>query len=173
MFPQSLILAKDERFDVALEPRAVLLKNKPEPKFRIDWKDDSGVREKFGWHEPDRELRVRTAIDPDRRRAAESQLFAHQMVSPQGCRWVSSIGLSSVPEADRKALLGAGRSRTFSPKGQGDSTLTQSGEAPASLGLLALAFRDLIEGDEHRRGGQYSRIRASDRIDLLPWVADA
>jgi hypothetical protein len=44
--------------------------------FAIDWKNGGSVQAEFGWAELQRELRVRTAIDRERRRAKDDQLFA-------------------------------------------------------------------------------------------------
>ena len=63
------------------------------PSFAIDWKsrpappdsasaqsDEHQLRKHFGWATPNRELRVRTAIESATRAAAEKQLFAYEQV---------------------------------------------------------------------------------------------
>lgn len=68
------------------------------PSFDIDWKDDSDVRQLFGWANPTRELRVRTAIDPNRRKAKEEQLFAYEMIVPDDVIWHAAIDLSAITD---------------------------------------------------------------------------
>jgi hypothetical protein len=68
------------------------------PSFDIDWKDDSDVRQLFGWADPTRELRVRTAIDPNRRKAKEEQLFAYEMIVPEDVIWHGAIDLSAITD---------------------------------------------------------------------------
>jgi len=81
------------------------------PSFAIDWKSDEDVHAAFGWRDdrdavrPRRELRVRTAIDPITRRAKDEQLFAYEMVIPDGFRWHSTIDLERVDEELRPALI--------------------------------------------------------------------
>ena len=71
--------------------------------FDIDWKDNSDVREHFRWPNLMRELRVRTAIDPDRRRAFDQKLFALESTVPDGKVWLGWVDLSQV-NGDREAV---------------------------------------------------------------------
>ena len=114
--------------DVALCEHACLLgrkKQKTAPEFAVDWKDSSDVNKAFGVRQPKTELRVRTAIDESKRRAQDSQLFAYEMIRPDGFEWVGSVHLDTVPKADRSEVLraltlltqigiwGIGKSKTF------------------------------------------------------------
>ncbi|MEK6320453.1 MAG: RAMP superfamily CRISPR-associated protein [Acidobacteriota bacterium] len=92
--------------DIALCDGPMLLGNPPvAPSFAVDWKDDDDVRHDFGWPDLEHELRVRTAIDRDLRKAKEEQLFAYEMIAPRGrIEWYGLIDLSQVPEAERAAV---------------------------------------------------------------------
>ena len=75
--------------------------------FEPDWKisDRLAMGRRFGSEHMPTELRVRTAIDPTKRRAADSQLFAWQVIVPkeeQG--WTSCIDCGAVPEQDRATV---------------------------------------------------------------------
>jgi hypothetical protein len=59
----------------------------------------------FGWTDVPRELRVRTAIDVTTQRAAEEQLFAYQMIVPDGHEWIAYLDLHEVPAAARDAVF--------------------------------------------------------------------
>lgn len=98
--PLSVVKTSRGTFDVALEPGPVLIENEA-PAFAIDWKSRADVDDRFGWHEPKRELRVRTRIDSDTRRAAEGALFGYEMVVPHGFAWHTRIDLGGVPADDR------------------------------------------------------------------------
>ncbi len=131
------------------------------PSFQPDWKDaDWGTAgDSFGVKRPDRELRVRTAIDGPKRRALDENLFAYEAVVPDGYRWVSAIDLYEVPQGDRQplwveiqgllsgGLFGIGKTKalmtvalggTPSPKfgsaGLSDASLTVQLQTPALLG---------------------------------------
>jgi hypothetical protein len=113
------------------------------PSFRTDWKgeDFDHIEPLFGWAQPPRELRVRTAIDSIMRRAdkggpgetpePEGKLFAWEMVHPwiwdesaekraKPLAWRAHIDLSAVPEIDRadvvKQLTGILAALTFVSK---------------------------------------------------------
>jgi CRISPR/Cas system CSM-associated protein Csm3 (group 7 of RAMP superfamily) len=75
------------------------------PNFDIDWKDNRDVKERFGWESPKRELRVRTAIDANLRKAKEEQLFAYEMVVPDGVTWHGSIDLSAITDLSTRAKV--------------------------------------------------------------------
>jgi hypothetical protein len=100
--PLSLVKANGQLHDIALFSGPILIGIPPmAPEFSIDWKRDGDVRELFGWGNPERELRVRTAIDPLRRKAKDEQLFAYEMVVPKGMGWHCQLDLDEVPEEDR------------------------------------------------------------------------
>jgi hypothetical protein len=100
--PLSVVRAAGGVFDIALESGPVLIDGEA-PAFAIDWKprERDDVDRRFGWHRPRRELRVRTAVDPDTRRAAEGALFGYEMLLPEGCAWHARLDLDGVPEEDR------------------------------------------------------------------------
>lgn len=100
MWPQSLVRAAGRLFDVAVCDGPGLIDGEA-PAFAVDWKDDADVRDRFGWGDPGRELRVRTAIDRTRRRAEDEQLFAQESVVPDGHVWLAEIDLSAVPDSGR------------------------------------------------------------------------
>jgi len=86
------------------------------PSFAVDWKRFDEVSCHFGWKEPERELRVRTAISRIYRRADDEKLFAYEMVVPTGYLWYGTVDLSLIPagapraavEAQLRALLSHG-----------------------------------------------------------------
>jgi len=99
------------------------------PAFSTDWKEQSAARTQtdsyFGWSQPPRTLRVRTAMDRASRRAKDADLFAYEMVVPEGFAWLARIDLSRVPTADLAAaraqlasllehgLFGLGKTKAF------------------------------------------------------------
>jgi hypothetical protein len=91
--PLSVIRYGDEWRDTAL------LKDDPAkwdlvPSFAPDWKDSPDSL--FEQVEIPLELRVRTKIDPGRRRAEDEKLFAYEMLSPADAyKWVSYIDFPS------------------------------------------------------------------------------
>lgn len=100
--PLSLVKANEQIYDVALIDGPALVGNPlTAPKFAVDWKSHNYVQNHFGWADPERELRVRTSIDSSRRKAKDEQLFAYDMVVPQGKAWFCQIDLSAVPEEHR------------------------------------------------------------------------
>ena len=103
--PLSLAKSRDEQLDTALIGELPLLDERA-LEFYPDWKPDfaAKVREKFGWAAPRRELRVRTAIDYELRRAAEAQLFAYETILPedaagQRIEWYGYIDFAAVTDA--------------------------------------------------------------------------
>jgi hypothetical protein len=104
--PFSLVKDRGNLYDVALCEGPCLLGDPPRaPSFAIDWKTSDDVRALFGWAHPKRELRVRTAMDRERRRARDEQLFAYDMVVPQGCLWYGKVDLSQVPAGVTRAAV--------------------------------------------------------------------
>jgi hypothetical protein len=122
--PLSLVKAKDSLLDVALHDKPVLLHGQA-PAFSVDWKTDSDARKAFGWPALKRELRVRTAIDTDKRRAKDEELFAYEMIVPGDTTWHAQLDLSDIPAEDRAGTLaewqdllqygltGLGKSKTY------------------------------------------------------------
>jgi len=86
--PLSLVSDADgQLYDVALIEGPIVIGHPPAaPEFAVDWKPkrSSEVNGMFGWASPGRDMRVRTAIDSDKRKAKEEQLFAYDMVVPGG-----------------------------------------------------------------------------------------
>ena len=96
------------------------------PAFAPDWKGsfESDVRNRRGWASPSRELRTRTAIDAESRRAKAEQLFSLESVQPFGRRggerakvvWRAAVFFDAIePESLRRrcreqlaTLLGGG-----------------------------------------------------------------
>jgi hypothetical protein len=106
--PLSLVKAnKIQLYDVALAANPMLVGNPlAAPEFSVDWKSDNDVQQRFGWAELDRELRVRTAIDADRRKAKDEQLFAYEKIVPKDVNWYCQIDLGAVPDGERRAVEG-------------------------------------------------------------------
>jgi len=116
--PLSLVAAEpwssdipDDLDDVALctRPRRVPhgFEQRP-PVFQSDWKQHVvtvKTRQQFGWPAVRKELRVRTAIDPDRMRASDEQLFAYEAVDPSDLDWLGTLDLSRVAENDREQVF--------------------------------------------------------------------
>jgi hypothetical protein len=110
-----------EPVDLALCEAPALLRDETgtwrAPAFRVDWKDESDIAASFGWPRLTRELRVRTAISEETRRAADDQLFAYEMIWPwhpasaddgpsTPIDWYARLDLSRIPaEADRQAVV--------------------------------------------------------------------
>lgn len=67
------------------------------PTFAPDWKPaiDAKADRARGWLAPGRDLRVRTSIDHDKRRVRKAELFAYEMVTPDGFLWAGEIGLDT------------------------------------------------------------------------------
>ncbi len=114
--PLSLVKAGNNLFDVALMEQPCLIDGKV-PAFQVDWKDNTDARKYLGWPELERELRVRTAIDPDSGRSQEERLFAYEMVVPdQETVWLSRVDANRIEEPELReevlrelsALLSAG-----------------------------------------------------------------
>jgi len=104
--PLSLVQA-GAVFDVALLEGPALV-NGQAPAFAIDWKDGGGIRSSFGWPQVKRELRVRTAIDAGTLRSQDEQLFAYNMVVPDGLCWQARVTLDKETinnQTDRRAVM--------------------------------------------------------------------
>ncbi|SDH79668.1 RAMP superfamily CRISPR-associated protein [Roseospirillum parvum] len=72
------------------------------PTFAPDWKPaiDAKADRARGWVAPGRDLRVRTSIDHDKRRVRNTELFAYEMVTPDGFLWAGEIGLDTEMDKD-------------------------------------------------------------------------
>lgn len=68
--------------DVALQEGLIPV-DKIAPAFQIDWKSSKEAEERFGICPVRRELRVRTQIETEERRAKEGNLFAYRMLVPR------------------------------------------------------------------------------------------
>jgi hypothetical protein len=108
--PMSLVVAAGSAYDVIWQKEAIVVGNEA-PKFRPDWKEEdkkkiAGLTNTISL---DRSLRVRTKIDPEKRRAKDENLFAYEMVLPRSegrpVEWVSEVSLAGVPEAERAAVV--------------------------------------------------------------------
>jgi hypothetical protein len=102
--PWSLVAAKAADGSIALHdvarcPGPGLLQGRA-PAFQIDWKTKAWdqAHALVGWAEPARELRVRTKIDGQTRRAADGQLFAYEMVVPTGFTWHARVDLGAITD---------------------------------------------------------------------------
>lgn len=100
---------KDEESDKA-ETHDVIFWSGPRlihgkaPVFSTDWKgkDFEAVESEFRWGKrPNTILRVRTAMDKDKRRSDEGKLFAYEMINPEGFVWHTRANLTKVPEKER------------------------------------------------------------------------
>lgn len=120
--PLSLVKANG-LYDVALMDSPVLINDRA-PEFSIDWKEDSDVKERFGWPHLARELRVRTAINREKLRHQDEALFAYEMIVPGGHCWLAHVDASGVEDAKERSqvldqlaavlepgLLGLGKSK--------------------------------------------------------------
>ena len=112
--PLSVVAVRGDWYDVALEAGPRLIGGEA-PAFAPDWKlaDELRVRAAFGWHDPPRERRTRTAIDAATGRAAGQELFSYGLVLPKKVEdgvvtesfvWETVIGLEHVPSGEREAV---------------------------------------------------------------------
>lgn len=136
----------DELYDAALMPGPFLVGRRDAsdrtrwtaPAFSVDWKDDSDVRRLFGWADPRRELRVRTAIDASRRKAKDEQLFAYETVVPDGVAWYCSVDLGAITdqgtrlkvEEQLRGLLAFGLRGLGKTKARADVVVGPEGSTP-------------------------------------------
>ncbi|MGO8733607.1 MAG: RAMP superfamily CRISPR-associated protein [Terriglobia bacterium] len=70
------------------------------PAFDIDWKaeDWQKVPACYAWPDLEKELRVRTAVEGEKRKAAEAELFAYRVIPPGQCVWLADADLSRVTD---------------------------------------------------------------------------
>lgn len=104
-WPMSLVRADKRVLDVAGLDGPHLI-NGMAPAFEVDWKGNGDVRALFGWRDLPRELRVRTSIDPGKRRAVDAELFAQELVVPDGNCWYARVTLpDDIPANERKKAM--------------------------------------------------------------------
>jgi len=113
--PLSLVRAAGKIWDVAALDGVHLFVETPvvegqevrslrAPAFAPDWKRRSDVEAALGWASPERETRVRTAIDSAIRRGAEGELFAYRAILPSpALAFYGTVDLSEVPPSNRAA----------------------------------------------------------------------
>lgn len=102
--PPLSLIKTDRLYDAALLGSPVLIDGRA-PAFDIDWKDDGDVKALFGWPGLRRELRVRTAIDPEKKRYKEKALFAYEMIVPKNHCWLARVYAGGVERENRAAVL--------------------------------------------------------------------
>lgn len=107
--PISIVKSRDGLFpDIALQAGPGLIGGQA-PQFSIDWKGSAwrDLRSDYKW--PDlsaqKEIRVRTAIDRNTRRAADKHLFSYEMIRPEKTVWRGSVSFAGVPDGDRVAVI--------------------------------------------------------------------
>lgn len=78
-----------------------------DPAFDIDWKASDWDRLPAGFQpfHPKKALRVRTAIESEKRKADDNKLFAYWVIPPGQCVWQAGLDLRRVPAAQRPAVL--------------------------------------------------------------------
>jgi hypothetical protein len=108
--PLSIVVANNKIRDVVHCKNACLIEGEA-PKFAVDWKDKDykSVTQCFTTVTLNRQLTVRTQIDPVNRRAKDEQLFAYESVLPKagGCDvdWVTAIDFpDGVPASVKEQL---------------------------------------------------------------------
>jgi hypothetical protein len=71
-----------------------------EPAFDIDWKkeDWDKLPSQYKTRDLDKELRVRTAIFGEARRAKDNQLFAYRVIPPGQCVWIADVDLTRITD---------------------------------------------------------------------------
>ncbi|OQX17686.1 MAG: hypothetical protein BWK76_09885 [Desulfobulbaceae bacterium A2] len=103
-WPLSLVQVGEETYDVTQLAGPHLIAGLA-PAFAVDWKSSSDVDAAFGWAELRKELRVRTAIDPQKRRAEDEQLFAYEIIAPDDHVWLARIRFpEDIPVGERRAM---------------------------------------------------------------------
>ena len=104
VFPHSLVKGVGGTLkDVALHKEYDMVDGAA-PAFAVDWKEYDDVFTRFGWPHVKKELRVRTALCRSYRKAANKQLFAYEMVVPDGLEWLATIDLSNVTDATKSDI---------------------------------------------------------------------
>lgn len=124
-------------YDVALRETEGPINGRA-PAFAVDWKDDSKIREYFGWDPLKRELRVRTAIDRDKLKAKDEKLFAMETVVPEDHAWLATADLTDIAdktvranaEAQLRGLLAIGLRNLGKTKAVATVTVAAAPAAP-------------------------------------------
>lgn len=151
--PLSIVKAGAEFWDVALLEGAHLFRVSEKdddgseierlraPSFPPDWKPKvwSEVEKRLGWATPDLETRVRTAIDSEKGRNEEGQLFAHRAILPsESYAFYGGVDLGDVPEASRDevakelhGLLADGLRHLGKSKATARAEVLRPGDAPS------------------------------------------
>jgi hypothetical protein len=102
--PLSIVFAGGDWSDVALCKSPRLIRDST-PAFQTDWKGEWGIAGSyFGHCKVGRELRVRTQIDAEKRRALDENLFAYESLDPTDLEWRTVLDLVHVPAERRKAV---------------------------------------------------------------------
>lgn len=127
--PLSLFTVGGRVYDAAMLPEAPANFREP-PAFAIDWKstDEAAGDQLVPW--PDlsdaKELRVRTKIDGEKRKAEDEKLFAVRAIVPGHRKWKASVDLSRITDAALRTIVarqlagifvaglpGIGKTKTF------------------------------------------------------------
>jgi hypothetical protein len=103
--PYSMVFAAGDWNDVALRRNPCLIRGEA-PAFQVDWKDrEQAAASKYFEHcKAEKELRVRTQIDPTKRRALDENLFAYESVGTAGLEWRTAFDLYHVPADLRQGV---------------------------------------------------------------------
>lgn len=74
------------------------------PNFQPDWKEANPEKVPARFRQPKivKELRVRTAIESDNRRAEDGKLFAQELVRPEGLFWHATIDFGKIEDATKR-----------------------------------------------------------------------
>ena len=102
-FPHSLVQTEKKVYR-----DAVLCKEPPagigmELRFSVDWKPSEFPPEGYDWPWPEYEVRVRTAIEGEKRKVLDEALFAYEMVVPR-VAWRGYLDLSEVAANTREQV---------------------------------------------------------------------
>lgn len=176
--PLSLVIGEQPKGnlvwkDAVLQKTAKLLGGSA-PRFEPDWKDTDTVvfGEQFPQIRLERELRIRTKIDPKNKRAEDEQLFAYEMVLPRAggedVEWVSGFGFSGIAKEERPqvrqqlskvlrmGLGGVGKTKAHFTVGLDTNTMGR--EEPAILdGKVVLTLQsDALIGDPRLMTNKYT-----------------
>ena len=114
-WPHSLVRDQDKKlWDIVRHKDAVLV-NDNAPTFFVDWKQKEDVQKEFGWAVPNRELRVRTAINRKELRATDTELFAYEMIVPESTNWYSKVLFPEDMDVDQCARVADQLASLFKP----------------------------------------------------------
>lgn len=104
--PESLVMGADDEVVDAIEWKEAPL-DRSKLTFRLDWKKEpKKFWERYRWKKPERELRVRTAIEGDQRKAKDENLFAYRMMVPKDVVWRARVHFEGVEETERPKVAG-------------------------------------------------------------------